>query len=76
MISRSTVKCLCNLSCTVLATLWQDKLHEAFHNVTYPAMTKIVVRQVQKVEVNSTFGNSSCYLSHNNFSECNRTFRS
>ena len=41
---------------------------EAFHSVTYPATAKIVARQVaRKVELNSTFGNGSCNLSHNDF---------
>ena len=35
-----------NLSRSVLATLWRDKLHETFHSATYPATAKIVARQV------------------------------
>ena len=52
-------------------TLWRDKLHEKFYNVTYPATVKFVARQVaRKVEPNSTFGNGSCNLSRNDFGRC------
>ena len=37
-----------NLPRNVLATLWQDKLHETFHSVTDPATAKIVARQVAR----------------------------
>ena len=62
---------LCNLSRNVLATLWRDKLHEAFHSVTYLARAKTVARQVaRKVELHSSFGNGSCNLPRNDFGRC------
>ena len=62
---------LCNLFGNVLEALWQDKLHETFHSVRYPAMAKIVTRQVaRKLELNSIFRNSSCNLSRKDFGRC------
>ena len=66
-----TVNVSCNLSRHSVAKTLRDKLHETFHSVTYPAMAKIVARQVaRKVEPNSTYGNGSSNLSRNDFGRC------
>ena len=53
---------------TVLATLWRDKLHEAFHNLTYPATAKIVLRQVARAVAESRMKfYFSCNLPRNDF---------
>ena len=57
-----TVKCFV-LAMTDLATLWRDKLHEAFHYVTYPATAKIA-KVVAESRIKFYF---SCNLSRNDF---------
>ena len=61
----------CKLSRNVLATLWRDKLQETFHSVIYPAMAKVIARQVARAVAESRIRSYfSCNLSRNDFGRC------